>query len=429
MPLNLIKMKLLGAKIIFSINLPNEQNIMKITYFLTLLGKTGGPLTIYNFCNGLLKKGHEVYIVTMNEAIKWSYDLHKQFLNSEKTHETDPLFESLKKFVRPVVVPLIKIFDRKSEKEKQNLREVISGFSKLLISNYQKLDIESDIFIAVHPYTAEAVYKLGRGKKIVMHNMHFEELMFNKDDRAEISMYNNLPFQHIVNCQWLKKMFKYNYGIDSEIITPGIDSTIFNATPDEKKFFNKNLIKLITYCDPTRDFKGFKQQMLILKRLNKLNKKIEILIYGHDPQTNHFLYTFLGWVSQQQLAKYYAEAHLLVLFSWYESFPLPPIEAMASGCAVVAGKYGTEEYLINNQTGIVIDPFKIDESVKKINNLIKNPELMFRMAINGKKTSEKFSWKTQTDRLNIFLLNLQTPVLMNFDKIQKGQFIEFNKLK
>lgn len=405
-----------------------KEKIMKITYLLTSFGKTGGPLTIYNFCNGLTKMGHEVYVVTMNEAIKWDFNSHEQFLNDNKNNTTDALIGLLKNLARPIVAPLIKKFNQKKENEKQDIQKIISDISKLLIKNYKKLDIESDIFIASHTYTADAVYRLGRKKKIVIHNQHFEELMFDEDDRAKISMYNYLPFNHIVNCQWLEKMFKHNYGIDAETITPGIDTTIFNTPLNEKKYSNSNRIKLITYCDPTRKFKGFEQQMPILERLSKINKNLEIMIYGQDPKTDLFPYNFLGWVSQQKLAGFYTEAHLALSFSWYESFPLPPIEAMASGCAVAAGRYGTEDYLIDGRSGIVINPFNIEESVNKINNLAQNPKQLYELAANGKKISEKFNWEAQTEKFNKFLLKLSPPTMMDIDKITTGQFSEFEKL-
>ena len=401
---------------------------MKITYFLTSFGKTGGPLTIYNFCNGLTKKGHEVYVVTMNESIKWDFDSHKQFINNNKSNMSDIFVNSLKSLARPLLLPLINKFNQKHKNEKQDARDTISDISKLLIKNYKKLDIDSDVFIASHTYTADAVYRLGRKKKIAMHNQHFEELMFDEDDRTKISMYHYLPFNHIVNCQWLEKMFKYNYGIAAEVITPGIDTAIFNHTLNVGKYSNSNRVKLITYCDPTRKFKGFEQQMPILEKLNKINKNLEILIYGQDPKTALFPYTFLGWISQQKLAEYYSETHLAISFSWYESFPLPPIEAMASGCAVAAGRYGTEDYLIDGHSGIVINPFNIDESVNKINDLARNTRLMHELAANGQVICKKFNWEEQTEKFNQFLMKLSSPTTMDIDKIRIGQFSEFERL-
>lgn len=223
-------------------------------------------------------------------------------------------------------------------------------------------------------------------------------------------------------------MFEYNYGIKSEIITPGIDSNIFDNRPNIEKYTSANKIKLITYCDPYRRFKAINQQIDILKKIYEKNNNIEILIYGNDPKTDLFPYKFLGWISQSQLSKFYAESHVLLSFSWYESFPLPPIEAMACGCTVAAGKYGTSDYLIDDYSGIVINPFNIEESANKICDLINKPKLMFSLASNAYNTSRKFVWEKQIDKMNSFLSGLKSPELVDIGKIQHGNLEELDKI-
>lgn len=393
---------------------------MKIAFFLTGFGKSGGPLIHYNFMNGLFEKKHDVYIVTQNESFKWYKDAHKDFIDKKIPRKIN-LKKIKKYFLNKISKDTLNIFKTK---------EIISEISKKLIENYQKLSIESDILIASHTYTAEAVYKLGENKKMVMYNMHFEELMFeNNFDRSEIRALNYLPFNHISLSTWLHEMFKYNYKINSEIITPGIDENIFNKPLNKEKYLDiKKPIKIITYCDPYRKFKAIGQQIEILKKLSSTNKDIEIIIYGHDPKTNLFPYKFLGWISQSDLSKHYSESHLLISFSWYESFPLPPIEAMACGCTVVAGRYGTEDYLKDNQSGIIINPFNTDESAEKISTLIKDPEKMLLLATNAKKIADDFIWENQINKLNDFLLKIPTSTRMNIEKIQRGNLEELDKI-
>lgn len=385
-------------------------------------------MTLYNFMNGLVKKGHKVFVVTMDDYFEWDFDTYKKYVGKEKTTK-----EKLNDFLKKQYYRIryyINLALRMCSFKVQIGKDKILSITEALEKNYKKLSVDSDILIATMTYTGDAVYKLGIGKKIVMHNQHFEELVFGKDEntRSGIRALTLLPFHHIVNCKWLNKMFNYNYGIKSEIITPGIDTSVFDANVNPKKYLNEKAIKLITYCDPNRKFKGSEQQIAILEKLCEKNKNIEILIYGLDPKTTKFPYKFLGWISQKQLAEYYAKSHLLLSFSWYESFPLPPIEAMACGCAVVAGKYGTEDYLIDNETGIVINPFKIEESVDKIKKLISQPEQMLDLAIAGRKISEKFRWEMEVEKLNNFLINMPEPKSVNIPEIQNGNLKELDKI-
>jgi glycosyltransferase involved in cell wall biosynthesis len=159
-----------------------------------------------------------------------------------------------------------------------------------------------------------------------------------------------------------------------------------------------------------------------------LCKDIEILIYGNDPKEASFPYRFLGWLTLPKLSQYYSEAHILFCSSWYESFPLPPIEAMACGCVAVASRYGTEDYLIDQQSGIVINPFDIEGTVDKIVNLINHPDLMYQLALKGVEASRQFRWEAQIDKLNEFLLKLPEPQLLNIPAIQNGNLGELDKI-
>jgi glycosyltransferase involved in cell wall biosynthesis len=417
---------------------------MKIVYFFTNLGLTGGPMVYYNFMNGLIQKGHEIYVVTTNEAFKWYTDAYRDHVYpSAQASSVVPdqanylravankVISRTKQYIPPRVKEYLKqTLQRITMQQKQgSTREIITQLTDRLIANYKKLAIDCDVLFASHIFTADAVYKLRQDKIIIMHNMHFEELMFNTErDRAEISMLSHLPFNHIVNSKWLLQMFKFNYGINAKLITPGIDMDIFYKPLNKLKFTSSGKIKLITYCDPHRKFKGAEQQIQILKRVTSISDDIEILIYGSDPETDLFPYTFLGWLSQQDLASYYSRSHILFSSSWYESFPLPPVEAMASGCSVVAGRYGTEEYLFDDDTGKIIDPFKIEESAQKIIELASQRHVMMKMAERGQSIAEMFAWDKKIEEMNNFLTSVKKPNHLNMVEIQSGIFTDYQKI-
>ena len=380
--------------------------------------------------NGLVELGHDVYAVTTRTSLKWYVDAYKDIIYKPVEPEIvkkSPLYVRIRRRIKKIALDLLQKNNASShEKPLFALRSLISGFTESLIKNYHSLGIVSDIFIASHTFTGDAVYILGKNKPKVMYNMHFEELMFEDEiDRAQLRMFSNLPFNHVSLSTWLYKMFKYNYGIESKIITPGIDTSIFSCVLDKDKFIKAETYKIITYCDPTRKFKGFNQQMEILSKISKKHN-VEILVYGHDPKTELFPYRFLGWVTQSELAEYYKQSHILLMPSWFESFPLPPIEAMACGCSVVALKYGTEDYLEDGVTGLVINPFEVEECIKKLELFLNDPNMMYSCAYNGINKSKDFNWKEQVEVFNRHITSLPETHSVDITKIQAGELDEFN---
>jgi len=390
---------------------------MKITYFLTDLGYTGGPLTLYNFMNKLVEFGHDVYVVTPYEHFQWDKDTYLKYIG--KRSKVKIALRMLRRKLANILIG-------------QKVFVEVAVIVDELIEKYKDMDIDSDILIATYPYTIDAAMKLGKNKKIVMHNQHYEEHMFRDyADIAQIRVLNYYPVNHIVNCSWLYKMFKYNYGFDPIVVTPGIDTEIFFEEKDgATKYSNIERLKIISYCDPQRPFKGYDQQMRIFKKLYEINgDAIEIQFFGNDPKTDDFKYVFLGKVPQKKLAEYYRQAHIMAMFSWYESFPLPPIEAMACGCAVVSTKYGTEDYLEDGVTGRLINSFDINGSVKIINGLIHDPDVLLQYVKNARNVVGRFTWQEQSEKLNAFLSNLPSRNYVDVLELQKGNYDELRKIE
>ena len=80
---------------------------------------------------------------------------------------------------------------------------------------------------------------------------------------------------------------------------------------------------------------------------------IEWRVYGdttneaHETNTS---YVPLGFLFPAQLSEEY-RADILLSASWYESFPLFPIEAMACGLPAITTQLGTEDYTTDGSYG------------------------------------------------------------------------------
>ncbi|NPE30017.1 glycosyltransferase family 4 protein [Methanococcoides sp. SA1] len=125
-------------------------------------------------------------------------------------------------------------------------------------------------------------------------------------------------------------------------------------------------------------------ELEIIKKNNLLNKVIHL--NGPD----------------DLLASLYKNAFCFVYPSMYEGFGIPPLEAMAMGCPVIASKASSIPEVVGN-AGILFDPASKDSLVDAIESLT-NSELKRNKLIKcGFEQEKKFSWdKMANETLGIY---------------------------
>jgi glycosyltransferase involved in cell wall biosynthesis len=100
-----------------------------------------------------------------------------------------------------------------------------------------------------------------------------------------------------------------------------------------------------------------------------------------------------GWIARNRLPALYVLAEALVLPSLYESFGLPLLEAMSSGCPVVtANRYGPRE-LVGN-AGILVDPEDVESIAHGMCRVVTDRALRQWLVEGGRERARSFSWKT-----------------------------------
>lgn len=97
--------------------------------------------------------------------------------------------------------------------------------------------------------------------------------------------------------------------------------------------------------------------------------------------------------SDSEIAKLYNESSIFVLPSLVEGMPVPPLEAMSSGCAVVStDNGGIEEYLENDVNGLIVPTRDADAISSAVEKLITDVDLRMHLARNGRITSQAFTY-------------------------------------
>jgi glycosyltransferase involved in cell wall biosynthesis len=110
--------------------------------------------------------------------------------------------------------------------------------------------------------------------------------------------------------------------------------------------------------------------------------------------------TFVNRVTHQKALGFYRDADIFVYPSIFESFAIPPVEAMAAGVPVVASRVGgMQETIEHERTGLLVereDPAALASALRR---LIDDPALRRSFGDAGARAATRFSWERVTASL------------------------------
>lgn len=102
---------------------------------------------------------------------------------------------------------------------------------------------------------------------------------------------------------------------------------------------------------------------------------------------------FTGAVAHEELPAWYAAADVCVAPSYYESFGLVAVEALACGTPVVASRVGGLIETVTDGVNGYLIPWRCPEPfAEKLEVLIRNPELRANFARAARRSAERFRW-------------------------------------
>lgn len=366
---------------------------MKI-HFTLLWGKLGGGTKIiFRLANELAARGHEISItyVGAQKDISWIH------LNA--------------KIIR--IPPYKFILQRISSRLKRWAGEGATFRNKFhwdVIWEIAKKTPDCDINIATHALTAYSVFLSNKGKPFY-YMQHYDALTLLDDKTSEVLFSGSyfLPLRKIANSSWLKNEIYEQKGIDVSditIIPSAVDTSVFY--PRGLNGFNKNHLKKRVVCmGRPNEWKGFKDIIEAMKIVFRRRNDIELLVYAFEdnlPKDKNAPYTLLTGVSGDKLAILLSSADIVVAPSWFESSPLPVLEAMACGAAVVTTRYGTEDIANDNINSLVVPPKKPEEIAEAILKLIEDNKLRLRLINEGLNTVKNFNWDKTVDKIEKILI-------------------------
>lgn len=381
---------------------------------------TGGPWCVLQYASGLAELGHDVNVISAYPSSKPAWF---DFKNGVK-------FNSKIKIDRPDSQSMACGGDRYGFIKKLVYKATQSTLSRMeprlfdfelrracLGSRIRRLLRGADVTIATSYETVFPVF-LYSPKKSLYFAQHYEPLFWRelshgeKSKREAIASYR-IGIKIIANSTWLKRIIeKNNHNLKVDLCTNAINNEIFYPDKIHRPYQrNKNHIQIVSYGGRNAIWKGFRemaQAMAIVKNLRP-EYTIDWKVYGDcliPPDNSICPYNSVGALRPQLLADLYRESDILLSASWYESFPLFPLEAMACGLAVITTMTGTEDYARDGFNCVVVKPKSVESITHALLKLIDDEEFRNRISSEAVTTARMHCWKKSIYKFNEIISEL-----------------------
>lgn len=111
---------------------------------------------------------------------------------------------------------------------------------------------------------------------------------------------------------------------------------------------------------------------------------------------------FTGFVPEEDIPFLLSGAEFLVFVSLYEGFGLPPLDAMACDCPVIASNVTSIPEVVGD-AAILVNPYDINEIADAMVNLFGNSQLRKELIEKGRERIKYFSWdKAARETLQVY---------------------------
>jgi glycosyltransferase involved in cell wall biosynthesis len=185
------------------------------------------------------------------------------------------------------------------------------------------------------------------------------------------------------------KHIKGKFGRESTVFHNALDANVFYPKDNQKQSDKKYM--MIVGSEQT-SFKGIEDLHKVYNLLKQKGYNIELLWLTQEPPIHSQGDVFVN-PPLNLIGDLYRQAYVYVCGSYYESFPLPPLEAMACGTPVVTtSNAGVQEYAQDGYNCLMTDPGDIEGLANKIIQLLNDQELYYRLQHNGYQTANHFQW-------------------------------------
>jgi len=348
----------------------------------------GGTRIILTLANELVKRGHDVSITAVGtkKDIAWFPLQAKLTLISPYRYM----------YARGVSMVKRRIF---------KMNDFRNKFYWDVIWDLARQTPDCDINIATYAMTAYSVYLSRKGKPFY-YMQHYEPSTLNNDPTSERLFEGSyfLPLKKIANSSWLKNEIKEKLGMDVsaiEVSPSAVNTDMFYKRNVTRFPRNQGMRRVVCMGRPDA-WKGFPDALSAMRIVMKERNDVEFYVYAFKdelPKLDGAPYTLLTGISGENLAELLSSADIVLAPSWLESSPLPVLEAMACGAALVTTRYGTEDFAFDGKNSLVVPPKNPEAIARALLKLLADEAMRADLIKNGFMTAKNFNWQRSVERI------------------------------
>ena len=209
-------------------------------------------------------------------------------------------------------------------------------------------------------------------------------------------------FRYMTISEWNRERLA-EYGVQARLVPPGVNLDLFREYDDVQRRDDELLV-----VGRDNPLKNLPLTMAAYDLLG--DDRPNMRMFGVEPEVGErYGIEYVDSPPDEGVARMFARATVLVQTSVHEGFCLPPLEAMAAGCAVVCtDAHGNRDFCRDGENCLM--PESTPEAVAAaIRRLFEDRELRERLIAEGKRTAAAYAWDKRTDELEAALEAIAAP--------------------
>jgi GT2 family glycosyltransferase len=329
---------------------------LRVVYVTEDTGVGGGHRDIFEHLNRMLARGHDVKLFTLGERPEW--------------------------FELDAPVHTFEDYD--------DLTAALAGLDAIKVATWWN--------------TGTPVWTASVLRGIPVFFVQDIETSYYPDDErnrhAVLAGYRN-EFRYMTISGWNADRLR-ELGLESTLVAPGIDLDTFRPLKDAER--REDMLLALGRTNPLKNLP------LTLDAWQALPGSPELCLFGIEPELGPAHGTrYVERPSDEEVNGLFNEATVFVQTSTHEGFCLPPLEAMATGGAVVCtDSHGNRDFCVDGENCLMPEPTVAAVSAA-IGRLLADPELRAKLGEAGRVTAQDYTWERRIDELEAFLEAVAAP--------------------
>jgi GT2 family glycosyltransferase/glycosyltransferase involved in cell wall biosynthesis len=324
---------------------------LRIVYVTEDTGIGGGHRDVFEHLNRLADRGHDVALYTLGVQPEW-FELHATPVRSFADYDA-------------------------------------------LVAALAPLDA---IKVATWWMTALPVWRASVARGIPVYFVQDVETSYYPDhEQARHAVLDSYrpEFRYMTISAWNRERLR-ELGLDAELIPPGIDLDTFGPRADVAR--REDMVLALGRSNPLKNLP------LTLDAWRALSDpRPELCLFGIEPElATEPGMRYVRSPGDEQVNELFCQATVFVQTSTHEGFALPPLEAMATGAAVVCtDAHGNRDFCVDGVNCLMPDPDPRAVAAA-LTRLLGDSELRARLGRAGIETAGDYAWERRVDALEGF---------------------------